>query len=316
MNQPAHVQSSHPARKFGRRHAYPEHLRPRLKLKAFLRSEYKGQVPDVVDYTTKPIAWPMYLNDRLGDCTAADAAHAVQLWTTWGQGQTVTVSDADVERFYSGSTGYDPRDPSTDQGGNMQEVCEYFRKTGMAGRTIEAFFQVNVEDLDEVRAGLYLFGAVSVGMAFPSSAMDQFDRGQPWDVVRNDGGIEGGHDVLLVGATRGGNLKVVTWGAVQEVTPAFWAKYMGTAAGGEAWVRVEQDWAAKTGVAPGNALNVAQLNDAFTQLTGQPGPFAGGTPTPTPEPAPSPEPRPDGCLTFLLHLRREIDKQIKHQGGR
>lgn len=315
MTPPEHVQSSHPGRKFGRRPEHPEHVRPRLKLGQFLRAEYKGTVPDVVDYSSKVTQWPMYLNDQLGDCTAADAAHAVQLWTAWGQGQTVTVADRDVLAFYSGSTGYNPNDPSTDQGGNMQDVNAYFRKVGMAGRTIEAFFRVDTDDLDEVRAGLYLFGAVSVGMAFPASAMDQFNAGRAWDVVANDGGIEGGHDVLLVGATKGGNLKVVTWGAVQEVTPRFWAKYMGSLAQGEAWARVETDWASKTGVAPGNALNIDQLNEAFSQLTGQPGPFVAEVPAPAPQPGPQPAPKPGGCLPFLLRMRKEIDREIRRQGG-
>lgn len=311
--QPAHVQTSHPARKLGRLPAHPEDTHPRLKLKAFLRSGYKGQVPDVVDYSTHVETWPMYLNDQLGCCTAADYAHGIQLWTAYGQGSPVTVTDQDVLTFYEQSCGYNPDDPSTDQGGNMQEVCDFARKTGMAGRRIEAFFQVDPDDADEVRAALYLFGAVSVGMAFPASAMDQFDAGQPWDRVRRDGGIEGGHDVLLVGATKGGNYKVVTWGRVQEVTPAFWDRYMGSRAGGEAWVRVEQDWASKAGVAPGNALNIAQLNDAFQQLTGQPGPFIGEAPSPEP----NPEPAPSDDATFCTYLREvvaRVDAWLRSKG--
>lgn len=324
--QPQHVQTSHPARKIGRLPQHDEQTHPRLKLKTFLRSAYKGQVPDVVDYSGQVTDWPMYLNDQLGCCTSADAGHAVQLWTTYGQGNTVTVTDQDVLDFYSGSAGYNPNDPSTDQGAVMQDVNAYFRKTGMAGRTIEAFFQVDPDDLDEVRAALYLFGAVSVGMAFPSTAMDQFDRGQPWDVVRRSQ-IEGGHDVLLVAATKGGNLKVVTWGKVQEVTPAFWSKYMGSRAGGEAWARVEQDWASKTGIAPGNALTVDELNAAFTELTGQPGPFTSDvTPVPAPEPAPTPDPGPTptpdpdtsddtAFLTWLRDVIAQIDAWLKGKGA-
>jgi len=290
VTQPEHVQTSHPQRKLGRLPEHPEHLRPRLHLGQFLRGDYKLSVPDVVDYSTKVASWPMAANDRLGDCTAADAAHGVQVWTTWGQGQTITPSDEAVVKFYSASTGYDPADPATDQGGNLQEVCEAFRTIGIAGRTIEAFFRVNSDDFDELRSALYLFGAVSIGMAFPEFAMDQFNHDQPWDYVpgRTRVKIEGGHDVLLVGATKGGNLKVVTWGKVQEVTPRFWTRFMGSRAHGEAWARVEQDWVASSGIAPGNALDVAALNQAFMSLTGQPGPF---TQPETPQPV-DPEPDP------------------------
>lgn len=294
---PEHIQTSHPYRQLGRLPEDPQ--RPRLLLKHFLRGDYKGAIPDVVDYAARVTAWPMFLNDRLGDCTAADAGHAVQLWTTYGQGQTVTVSDDDVLAFYSGSTGYVSGRPETDQGGTMQEVNEYFRATGMAGRTIEAFFRVDTRDLDEVRAALYLFGSVSIGMAFPVFAMDQHLAGAAWDIPPRGSHantkIDGGHDVLVVGATKGGNVKVITWGTVQEVTPAFWRKYME-----EAWARVETDWASKTGVAPANALDVRQLNDAFMALTGEPGPF--------PQPAtPTPDVLPPTRAELLRDLAGDLD---------
>jgi hypothetical protein len=306
VTQPEHVQTRHPYRKLGR---LPEDPRkPRLQLKHYLKAAYKGSVPDVVDYSGKVATWPMYLNDRLGDCTAADAGHGVQQWTAWGQGQPVTVGDNDVEAFYSGSTGYDSQDPSTDQGGTMQEVNDYFRKTGLAGHSIEAFFRVDTDDLDEVRAALYLFGCVSVGMAFPGFAMDQFEAGQPWHVQNprpRNYKIEGGHDVLVVAARKGGNLTVVTWGRLQEVTPAFWMAYMGSHGQGEAWARVETDWAAKTGVSPANALTVDQLNDAFQQLTGHPGPFVAPVPAPGP-PAPVP-PLPPTRAEIIRQLAADLD---------
>jgi hypothetical protein len=192
-----------------------------------------------------------------------------------------------VLRFYSESSGYDPADPATDQGATMQEVNDYFRAYGIAGRKIEAFFRVNSDDFDELRSALYLFGAVSIGMAFPSFAMDQFNRGKPWDFPPGTKvKIDGGHDVLLVGMTRGGNLLVVTWGKLQIVTPRFWTRFMGSRGRGEAWARVEQDWVASSGIAPGNALDIAALNEAFQSLTGQPGPFTQPPPVEaTPDPA-------------------------------
>lgn len=283
MTQPEHVQTGRPDRMLG---LLPKHLdettHPRLKLEEFLTPGYT--VPSVVDYGSHVTSWPVALNDRLGDCTAADACHGIQVWSTYGQGQTVTPADADVVAFYSGSTGYNPADPSTDQGGNMQDVCNYFLKTGMAGHRIAAFFQVDPANADLLRAALWLFGGVSVGFPFPKSAMDQFDNGQPWDVV--DGApIEGGHDVLLVGMTAGGNYRVVTWGRVQEVTPAFWSRYMADPQQGEAWARVSLEWVRNNGTPEG--LSADAVNAAFTQLTGKPGPFPVATP-PTPAPAHDP----------------------------
>lgn len=282
-----------PAYRLGKTPKHDAISHPRLLLSDHLRSSYSGYVPDNIDYSNLVDTWPMYLNDQLGDCTAADAGHGVELWTRYGQGQAVTVSDDKITSFYSGSTGYVPGDPSTDQGGNLQDVCSYFQKTGLDGHRIVAFFEVNPADATELRTALYLFGGVSVGLDFPAFAMDQFNAGQPWDVSRQNAQIEGGHDVLLVGMTKGGNYKVITWGAVQEVTPAFWKKYM-CGSDGEAWARVSEEWINATGAIPAG-LDVASANAAYQQLTGKPGPFApppAPTPTPVPTPVPTPSPVP------------------------
>lgn len=294
--QPPHVQTSHPQRKLGRQPKHTdEAAHPRLKLGAYLRTAAIADVPDVVDYSGAVADWGMMRNDTLGDCTAAAAGHAEELWTTYG-GAPWTPTDDDVLAFYSGSTGYDPRDPSTDQGGIMQDVLAYWRKTGIAGRTLEGFFQVDPSNADELRAALYLFGCVNIGMDFPAFAMDQNLAGQPWDIPKSrraDTRIEGGHDVLLVAMTRSGNYTVVTWGQLQVVTPAFWNRYM-AGRDGEAWAMAEQDWIGPDNQAP-NALDVAALNADFTALTGEPGPFTvtGPPPEPAPEPEPEPEPAPE-----------------------
>lgn len=44
----------------------------------------------------------------------------------------------------------------------------------------------------EVKAALDVFGGLMIGIEFPRAAMDQFNAGRPWDVIRDDGGIEGG----------------------------------------------------------------------------------------------------------------------------
>ena len=38
--------------------------------------------PATLDDTKGVASWPMYANDRIGDCTCAAAAHMVEVWTT------------------------------------------------------------------------------------------------------------------------------------------------------------------------------------------------------------------------------------------
>jgi hypothetical protein len=68
------------------------------------------------------------------------------------------------------------------------------------------------------------FGAVGVGIQFPRSAMQQFNAGQPWDVVPGSPS-DGGHYVPCVGRNSHGNLLVVTWGRLHAMTPEFFQRY-------------------------------------------------------------------------------------------
>lgn len=272
----------------------PDHTRPRLRLTPHLTAV--PQPPAKVDWLSRVQNWPMYLNDQLGCCTCAMAGHALEAWSTYGQGHTVTVTDQDVLTAYEAVSGYRPGHPETDQGAVMQDVMDYLRKTGIAGHKVLAFAQVNHKDPAEVKAALNVFGTLLVGIEFPASAMDQFNAGQPWDAVRNDGGIEGGH-AIHVGHDETGNVayKCTTWGAVQGMTQAFWDRYVD-----ECWVAIAPEWLSAAGASPGG-VDLYGLGEDLHDLTGAQNPFPAPQPTPqppTPAPGPTPTPvpvRPDGA---------------------
>ncbi len=52
--------------------------------------------PDTFDETTHVPDWPMYANDRIGDCTIAAAGHMIEAWTAAGQGKAVEVPEPAV----------------------------------------------------------------------------------------------------------------------------------------------------------------------------------------------------------------------------
>src|SRR4051794_38555156 len=166
-------------------------------------------------------------NDSYGDCVWAGAAHETMMWCAEA-GSSAAFNDKVVLGDYSKVTGFNPNDPSTDQGTDMQMAASYRRKTGVKDSTgkrhkVVAYLAIAKGNLDQHVSAAYLFGAVGVGIKFPGSAMDQFNAGKPWGVVPGSK-IEGGHYIPLVGR-RNGNLLVVTWGRIQEMTPAFFKKY-------------------------------------------------------------------------------------------
>jgi len=263
--QPPHVLSAHPLRKLGA--LPPDQAKPRLYLGRYAAPELVAAVPHGIDYLSHIPSWDMYANDRIGDCTAAAAAHIEAVWASYGQGRKVIVPEAAVVEFYAACSGYAAGIPASDRGVRLQDCLSRWRRApGLGGHTIAAYFAIDPQDTAMVRAALYLFGALYVGVALPRVAQDQLDAGRPWDVVEDDGGEDGVHCVHLGAASRGGNYAVTTWGRVQQVTPAWWRRYAM-----EVWAPVSTTWV-QAGLSPAG-LDAATLNRDFTALTGEPGPF-------------------------------------------
>lgn len=255
-------------------------------------------VPDVVDFLTAVTDWDMALNDQLQCCTASAFDHLFRAWSRYAQGKEDTFTDQDVVAFYSGSTGYNDKDPSTDQGGVMTDVLSYARKVGMAGHTIDGYAKVNVNDPVEIKKALYLTGGLYIGMDFPDSAMHQFDVGQPWDVVRHAGSL-GGHCIRVGCIDERGNWLGTSWGRVVKLTPAFVETYIL-----EIEAPLSNEWIKNN--TSGAGIDVVTLNTHLEHLTGQPGGF-----TVTQPPAPAPTPAPQGMSPALALLLKNVQLTLR-----
>jgi hypothetical protein len=203
-------------------------------------------------------AWGMLGNDEWGDCAWAGPAHETMLLTKEG-GHQAHFTTADVLSDYSAGTGFNPKagppgDNPTDQGSDVRKVFGYRRSKGIVDskgqrHKIGAYVRLDEKDLQQVYQAMYLFQVVGIGIQFPDTAMDQFHKGEPWDVVAG-AHIEGGHYVS--GVAKRQNIDVITWGALQQMTEAFFEKYCE-----EAWVYVSAE-NLKNGKSP-EGFNIAQL---------------------------------------------------------
>ena len=254
-----------PAGKLGALPPHPEHTHPRVKLASHLDMATLPPTPAVVDYASRVRSWPMYLNDRIGDCTCAGIAHSIQAWTAYGK-RLVTLPNSAVLALYE-AMGYVPGDPSTDNGAVEQDVLAYVQKHGIGRHKILAYAQVDHTNPDEMKTALNLFGSVYLGAQMPQSAMDQTNAGEPWTPVPGSP-IEGGHCfVAQRWDTAAVPMTVVTWGQLQRVSLDWWADN-----GLEAWVIITKDFFSASGVS-GSGVNLATLGDDFSVVTGQPNPF-------------------------------------------
>lgn len=261
--------------------------RARLYFKTFRKAG--ANAPASADYSSFPSPG-MLGNDIYGDCVEAGNGHIVEQQTFIGQGTEAAVTDAEVLAEYTRITGFNPNDPNSDQGTELQAGLDDFRKNGVNGHKIAAFAQLDPANIDDVKLAVSEFGAVSIGFEFPASAMQQFNAGQPWTVV-NGSPIDGGHCVIVMGYDSN-HLKVITWGQVQLMGYDFWNKYV-AGNGGEAWVVIDSEWVNTASGKDIEGVDKFAFGAQFAALTGQASPFPAPAPTPTPTPAPTPTPVPE-----------------------
>src|SRR5215831_18534555 len=96
--------------------------------------------PDLIDWGNAVKEWPMYYNDRYGDCTIAAAGHMIQSWTA-AAGALKTPSDRAVLEFYEHFV-----TPGPDAGVYILDALKYWRKSGLDSDKIRAFVAVELRN--------------------------------------------------------------------------------------------------------------------------------------------------------------------------
>lgn len=210
-------------------------------------------------------AWGMDLNDSIGDCVFASADHAGKCWLANTDRQFGEATPDEMIQAYHAVAGYDPDDPSTDQGAHWTDALAYWRQTGFTfgGRLdkISAYVSLDLEDENEIKLGVQWFGAAMAGIALPLSAQNQ----QVWDAVEGPAGEVGswgGHAVPIIGYDKY-LVYVITWGKPKGMTWRFAKKYMW-----ECYAVLSPDWIEKSGASPAG-IQLGQLQsylDRFAQM--------------------------------------------------
>jgi hypothetical protein len=192
-------------------------------------------------------------NDSLGDCTAAAACHIVDSFLARSGSGAPPLVQSDAVGFYSLSTGYDPADSSTDQGGDEPTVLEAWRLKGIDGKgshAIAGWLDVAPTDVEGMRQLLFLFGNLYFGVELP----DAWTRNMPsgdgfvWDAAPSD--PNQGHAFCGLGYTDQGVL-VDSWGLVGTITWEAIAQLCAEPSGELHCVLSKEDFAAAQATIPG-----------------------------------------------------------------
>jgi hypothetical protein len=247
---------SKPAGKLGK-------LSPRLSSDTLIFNKYLKVsilpfLKPSIAWERKITNWSMLGNDQYGDCVEAAAANAEMTWTSQA-GVEYSPTTTQILQDYSNITGFNPNDPSTDNGTVMVDALAYYKTNGIAGRKILAWASVKIDSsLYELKQAISLFGTVLVGFNFPQSAMGQFNSGQGWSIDTSSP-IVGGHCVA-VSEYSPTQFVCNTWAALQPVSLGFFPYYAD-----EAYVLITQDWINQKKLSP-SGFNISVLESDATVL--------------------------------------------------
>ena len=229
-----------------------------LALGRYLDTAELPPAPETFDETAHVDEWPVYANDRIGDCTIAAAAHMIEAWTAAVRGVAVEISERAVLDAFDRVKLVDPL--TGEEGAVALDVLRYWRKRGIGDHRIGAFARMPAYNHVIVRAAAWLFGGVYIGLQLPRTARNQ----EVWDWTGSLSGDArpgswGGHAVDVV-AYDGAGLTVVTWGTLKRLTWSFWDRYCD-----EAYALLSQDFLDE-GHAP-NGFDLAALKADLALVT-------------------------------------------------
>lgn len=243
--------------------------RPRISLNRALTTG--AAAPPQVHWGHIPLIG-MLGNDQWGCCVYSGAGDLIEAESFWGQGREIELTTAQVLTGYSAATGFDPAagppgaNP-TDNGSDLQTGLGYLQKTGFAGKKITAFGELHIGDTSGWQLALSLFGPLMAGIGVSAKAMQQFSQGEPWSLASGDQPVSEDHCIILTGY-QPGLYFCWTWGAIQAMTPGWFAQNAY-----EVWGVVTPDWVSTyTGKDP-EGVSLAALGQEYQEVTGQPDPF-------------------------------------------
>jgi hypothetical protein len=196
-----------------------------LKFAAVLKAPVPLPAQYDFDMTHTGIPTPMFANDAFGCCVISGRAHQTLRFEDIEQGSVLMIGDSDVLKEYKKETG------GPDTGLVVLDSLSEWRhdgwKVGKKAYKIQAYAEINRGNRNEVKRAIYADVGIGIGVSLPLDAQKQIQAGQKWDVTTGSGakpGGWGGHYVYVSGYTPAGPV-CITWGAKQQMTWAWFAKY-------------------------------------------------------------------------------------------
>jgi hypothetical protein len=228
-----------------------------LRLERYLDLAKLPHPPRMVNWTNKVINWRLLLNDKIGCCGPAGAAHLKMAWTSQVSGVPCPIMDDDVLKEYQALTGYDPATGTNDTGVYLLDMLKRWVNVGMFGSKALAFVSVNLHNVELVQTAAWLFGGLLVGAALPQAAEEQTRCAQAWTVAALPFGVwspgSWGYHCMTLEALDTSFATFITWGGIQRALLGWVQTYLT-----ECYAVIGPEWFNGDKVAP-SGFNVDQL---------------------------------------------------------
>jgi hypothetical protein len=215
------------------------------------------------EYAVPPAQLDVLGNDEFGDCAEAGAAHLIQVETA-NTGNPLHATRQQTLDLYSAVTGFDPNDPSTDQGTDLLSLLQYWKSEGISvtdakGNVVKhkilGWASLDISSVAQMRYANDVFGGTYLGINCPQSAEDDTSN---WLVVPKSP-IIGGHCVNGTGQGKAGG-HLISWGLNIPFNWAFLMTYLD-----EGYVVVSNAWLDGQGKSP-SGLDLNGLLAAMKSL--------------------------------------------------
>lgn len=243
-----------------------------FKLADFLDVELVNAKPYAPHDTGFPLA--MYGNgpddtvrkgfQGAGDCVWAAFCELIHLWQHAAFRPLAPITGKEAIGAYSEFTGYRIGDDATDQGTSLATAMSQMRKTGLKDakgtrHKIGAYLSITPGSSSQMQAAIRAFGAISIGINFPSYAMTEFNADKPWN-YQTGGQIEGGHCIVASRPPVGTAWDVISWARRFHANTAFLSHLCD-----EAYAIIDPEFLNATGKTP-EGLDAKALNAALAKL--------------------------------------------------
>lgn len=226
-------------------------------------TEWPSVAPRGWEYAVNPSDLDVLGNDKWGDCAEAGAMHLIQIETA-NAGSPLRGTLQQTIDLYTAVTGFDPNDPSTDQGTELLSLLQCWKNTGITvtdanGKEVVhkilGWASLDLSSVAQMRYANDVFGGTYLGINCPQSAESDtsnwtYQAGSP---------IVGGHCICGVGQGSAGG-HIISWGMSIPFQWNFMLNYLD-----EGFVVVSENWINHQGKSP-SGLDLDGLLSAMKAL--------------------------------------------------